>query len=354
MNFIGIDLHKKTISVCVVNQERKVLKRQTLNCAESGKIVAFFEDWREFQAVVEATASYEWLWRLLEPLAQRLVLAHPKKLRVIAESKNKSDKLDAQVLAEFLALDMIPEAYRPTLRQRQHRALIRQRCFVQKNLTRVRNKIRRLLSDYNADRPDLFTKAGLQYLLGAKKKVSEADRFVLNQLLAQWTYHLQQFQAVGRQVKAFAQKASTQEKEIRAVLASMPSVGPTTIEVVLSEIGDITRFRSNKRVVAYAGLAPGHRESAGHKKDLGITKEGSGLLRWVLIQTAWRVVRCTLRWRWVYENLKKRRGSKRAIVAVARRLLTVMAALWRTGQRYRLDSGGFEPGPTAPVFAGAK
>jgi transposase len=354
MNFIGIDLHKKTISVCVVNQERKVLKRQTLNCAESGKIVAFFEDWREFQAVVEATASYEWLWRLLEPLGQRLVLAHPKKLRVIAESKNKSDKLDAQVLAEFLALDMIPEAYRPTLRQRQHRALIRQRCFVQKNLTRVRNKIRRLLSDYNADRPDLFTQAGLQYLLGAKKKVSEADRFVLNQLLAQWTYHLRQFQAVGRQVKAFAQKASTQEKEIRAVLASMPSVGPTTIEVVLSEIGDIQRFRSNKRVVAYAGLAPGHRESAGHKKDLGITKEGSGLLRWVLIQTAWRMVRCTLRWRWVYENLKKRRGSKRAIVAVARRLLTVMAALWRTGQRYRLESGGFESGPTAPVLAGAK
>jgi transposase len=353
MNFIGIDLHKKTISVCVMNQERKVLKRQTLPCAEPKRIVAFFRQWGEFQAVVEATASYEWLWQLLEPLAQRLVLAHPKKLRVIAESKNKSDQLDAQVLAEFLALDMIPEAYRPTLRQRQHRALVRQRCFVQKNLTRVRNKIRRLLSDYNADRPDLFTKAGLQYLLGAKKKVSAADRFVLSQLLAQWEYHLKQFQAVNRRLKAFAQKASPQEKEIRAVLASMPSVGPTTIEVVLSEIGDIQRFRSNKRVVAYAGLAPGHRESAGHKKDLGITKEGSGLLRWALIQTAWRMVRCTLRWRWVYENLKKRRGSKRAIAAVARRLLTVMAALWRTGQHYRLDRGGPEPGPSAPALAGA-
>ena len=83
MNFIGIDLHKQTISVCVKNQERKVLKRQSLNCAEPGKIVAFFREWGEFQAVVEATASYEWLWQLLEPLAQRLVLAHPKKLRVI-------------------------------------------------------------------------------------------------------------------------------------------------------------------------------------------------------------------------------------------------------------------------------
>lgn len=351
MNFIGIDLHKKTISVCVMNQERKVLRRQTLLCAEPKPIVAFFRQWDEFQAVVEATASYEWLWQLLEPLAQRLVLAHPKKLRVIAESKNKSDKLDAQVLAEFLALDMIPEAYRPTPRQRQHRALVRQRCFVKKNLTRVRNKIRRVVSDYNADRRDLFTQEGLKYLQEAKKKFSEVDRFVLRQLLLQWEYHQQQFQVVQRQLKTFAGKASPKEKEIRAVLGSMPSVGPTTIEIVLSEIGTIERFRSNKRVVAYAGLAPGQRESAGRKKDLSITKEGSGLLRWALIQTAWRMLRLSLRWRYVYENLKKRRGSKRAIVAVARRLLTVMAALWRTGQRYRLDSGG----PQAiPALAPAK
>ena len=95
MNFIGLDLHKKTISVCVMNQERRVLKRQTLPCAKPEQMVTFFQEWGEFQAVVEATASYEWLWQLLEPLAKRLVLAHPKKLRVIAESKNKSDKLDA-------------------------------------------------------------------------------------------------------------------------------------------------------------------------------------------------------------------------------------------------------------------
>jgi transposase len=351
MNFIGIDLHKKTISVCVMNQDRKVLKRQTLPCSEPKQIVAFFRQWGEFQAVVEATASYEWLWQLLEPLAQRLVLAHPKKLRVIAESKNKSDKLDAQVLAEFLALNMIPEAYRPTLRQRQHRALVRQRSFVKKNLTRVRNKIRRLVSDYNADRRDLFTQEGLTYLREAKKKFTEVDRFVLHQLRMQWEYHQQQLQVVNRRLKTFAGKAPSKEKEIRAVLGSMPSVGPTTIEIVLSEIGDIERFHSNKRVVAYAGLAPGHRESAGHKKDLGITKEGSRLLRWALVQTAWRTLRCSVRWRWVYENLKKRRGSKRAIVAVARRLLTVMAALWRTGQRYRLEGGD----PTGiPVLVPAK
>src|SRR3989442_2174676 len=141
MNFTGIDLHKKTISVGVMNQERKVLRRPKFSCAEPDQIMAFFQQCRPFQAVVEATASYEWLWQLLEPLAQRLVLAHPKKLRIIAESTRKSDKLDAQVLAEFLALDMIPASYRPTPRQRQHRVLVRQRMYLRRRITSVKNKV---------------------------------------------------------------------------------------------------------------------------------------------------------------------------------------------------------------------
>jgi transposase len=100
--------------------------------------------------VVEATASYAWLWELLEPLADQLVLAHPKKLRVIAESTRKSDRLDAQVLAEFLPLEMIPQAYGPSPRQRQHRLLVRQRAYLGRQITSTKNKMRRLLSDHNA------------------------------------------------------------------------------------------------------------------------------------------------------------------------------------------------------------
>ena len=67
MNFVGIDLHKKTITLCVVSQGREVLKRKTLYCAEPDRIVEYFKALGAFTAVVEATASYEWLWKLLEP-----------------------------------------------------------------------------------------------------------------------------------------------------------------------------------------------------------------------------------------------------------------------------------------------
>ena len=333
MDFVGIDLHKKTISLCVVDQERNVLDRQRFYCSESERIVGFFEDRGAFQAVVEATASYEWLLTLLEPLADRVVLAHPKKLRIIAESTRKSDKLDAQVLAEFLALDMIPQAYRPTPRQRAHRALVRHRHYISRRLTSVRNKIRRVLSDYNADREDLFTQIGLTYM--AKVQVSHADRFVLDQLRAEWEVYTRQLRDVDKRLRVFAQDAPSREAEARAVLDTIPGVGPVTVDVVVSELGDIGRFRSQKKVCAYAGLAPGGRESAGHRKELGITKEGSKLLRWVLVEAAWRLVRRTNRWRSTFEALKKRRGKKKAITAIARRLLCVMVSMLQRGQRYR-------------------
>ena len=108
MNYVGIDLHKKTISIWAVDQERRKLAPKRLACSAPEVIVDYFGKLGAFQAVVEATASYEWLVRLIEPLAERVVLAHPKKLRIIAESTRKNDKIDARVLAEFLALDMIP------------------------------------------------------------------------------------------------------------------------------------------------------------------------------------------------------------------------------------------------------
>jgi transposase len=333
MNYVGIDLHKKTITICVVNQERQKLDHKRFACSASETIVNYFKKLGTFQAVVEATASYEWLVRLLEPLAERIVLAHPKKLRVIAESTRKSDKIDARLLAEFLALGMIPQAYRPTPRQREHRVLVRHRCYLQRRITSIRNKIRRILSDYNADRADLFTAEGLEYL--AEVQLSGADRFAVQQLLAEFTFHRASLKALAAELKKFIAQAAVAEAEARALLGSIPGVGPVTTEVVLSELADPKRFRSAKCVVAYAGMAPGQRESAGKRKELHIERTGSKILRWVLVEAAWQLVRRTGRWRVTFERLSARIGRKKSIVAIARRLLGVMMALLKSGQPYR-------------------
>jgi hypothetical protein len=163
MRYVVVDLHKQSISLCVVelaNRERQIVQRRRFRYDQMALMAEYFASLGEYQLVVEATASYEWFVRPVEPTADRVVLAHPAHLRVIAQSKRKTDKLDAQTLAEFLALDQIPEAWRPTPRVRQHRALVRHRNYVVGRITSVKNKLRRVLSHCNADVRNLFTDAG--------------------------------------------------------------------------------------------------------------------------------------------------------------------------------------------------
>jgi len=338
MNFVGVDLHKKTITLCVmvvVGVKRKIVTRRRFACQDTAGIRAFFEEHTPFQVVVEATSNYEWFLQLVEDLADRWVLAHPKKLRIIAESKHKSDRVDARILAEFLALDMIPEAYRPSPRIQQYRVLVRHRHWVQGRITSLKCKLRHKAARYNADIAELFTAKGQEHL--AEIAMGMCDRYETRNLLEQLELYQWQLKDCEQQLRQFAKSAPIAEQEARAVLNTMPEVGPVTIDVVLSELGDWRRFRGAKRVVAYAGLDPGFRESAGKARQLKITKEGSKLLRWAMIETAWRLIVKLRYWRTMFEQLKRNTGSeKKAIVGVARRVLCVIFAMLRDGRPYQM------------------
>jgi transposase len=146
---------------------------------------------------------------------------------VIAESTKKTDRLDAQVLTEFLVLDMIPESYQPTPRQRQHRALVRHRQYLQGRITSVRSKIRHILSNSNADRKDLSSaNCGPAYL--KEVRLTDVDRFVMKQLWAEWQDHLAQRLAVSKKLKAFVAKAPQREAEAREILKTGESKGDIT------------------------------------------------------------------------------------------------------------------------------
>lgn len=340
MVFAGVDLHKQTITVAVLDASRKTWRRQRFSHLQTARMVEFFSQLGPFELTVEATASYEWFVTLVEPLAERIVLAHPGRLRIIAESTRKSDQLDAKVLAEMLALDQIPAAYRPTPRQREHRLLVRQRAFLQRRITGVRNKIRRLLANHNLDRRDLFTVAGQTYL--ATLPLPGADRFCVDQLVAHWRTLRQQLTEADDELARFAAAGSEREWADRQRLRTIPGVGVVTCDVILAELADWRRFSSIRDVVSYAGLVPGQRESAGKRRSLHIEKTGSPLLRWVLVQSAWQLVRRSPRWQAVFERLRGRLGAKKAIVAIARRLLGVCYSLLKQETTWR-EPGLFGP-----------
>lgn len=337
MKYVGVDLHKQIIVLCVVvvvGGRRQVVGRRKLSCRQVDEIRRAFVELGPFQVAVEATAAYEWFLELVEPMADRIVLVHPRKMRIIAESRRKTDKLDAQILAEFLAADELPEAWRPTPRVREHRALVRQRDQHRRRTTSVKCRLRNVLAHYNADVPGLFTAGGREHT--SQTALSPAHRFVVDQLWAELDFHRSQRQAVERQLEQFAAAAPLIEREARAVLATVPGVGPVTTEILLSELGDVRRFRSQNDVTQYAGLAPAVRESGGKRQTGSITKEGSPLLRHAMVELAWRLVEKTRRWGFLYEKLRMRCGPKKAIVAVARRILCVIVSLLKSGERYSL------------------
>ena len=202
--------------------------------------------------------------------------------------------------------------------------------------------MRAVLTRYNADRADLFTKLGWDAAM--KTDLLEEERWLLGDLREDLQQTMQRLQAIEQRIVQFAGQATIKEREARAVLATMPGVGPTTIETILAELGDWERFRCAAAVVSFAGLDPGVRESDGRRQELKLSKMGSPLLRWILIQLAHRVKRTTARWGSVFERLSQRIGKKKATCAIARRLLLVMYAMLRDGKAYQLAAAAADHG----------
>jgi transposase len=331
MRSIGIDLHKRSLTVCVIDKVTGETFISRFLTADEARIRGFFEKQRPFEAAVEASATYEWLWVLLEPLAARLVLAHPSKLRIIAESKKKTDRFDARALAHLLAQDEVPEAYRPLPQQREYQHLVKHRVVVVQQRSRLRTQIRSVLSARNLDRPDLFRHPKEWF---CDLALPSAEKFRVLELLSVLEVFRERIKIATKQLKIFREAAPEDQRRNHEIVKSVPGVGDLTADVVLASLGPVDRFRTIEKVTAYSGLVPGSRRSDRRVVELGITKEGPRILRWALVEAAWRATRNSEYWKQIFDSIAKRRGRKKAVVAVARRLLGVIYTLLRKGELY--------------------
>ena len=112
MHYIGIDLHRRSVMIAVQDEKGVTLQIRNLDCSTPATIRRFASQYQPFEAVIEASSSYRWLYDLLVPLGD-VLLAHPLRLRAIVSGRAKTDKLDAQLLASLLRADLIPKAYVP-------------------------------------------------------------------------------------------------------------------------------------------------------------------------------------------------------------------------------------------------
>lgn len=332
MRFVGIDLHKRSLTVHSIDRDSDDTVVRKLYCHDVAGIVEFFESQRPFQAVVEASATYEWLWELLEPMAERLVLAHPAKVRVIAESTKKTDKFDAKFLAWLLSVDGVPEAHRPSPRQREYQLLSRHRVYLVRQSAKIRVKLRHIFANRNITSEGKMTP---KVALKLAEDLRPVEALCVRELVTSLESLTESVKRAEAALKDLRAAGTESEKKNRAIVESIPGVGHVVCDVVFGTLGDVSRFKSRKKVCGYSGLAPGSRISDKKRKDLPITKKGPSLLRWMMVQAAWRASRSSEFWAHRFDSIAEHAGKKKATVAVARRLVALVYTLLRKGEMYR-------------------
>jgi transposase len=319
---VGLDVHKQYLMVGAVNRvQEMVLPLRKVSLAE-------FEGWAKKhlrptdEVVLEATTNAWYLYDLLKPLVERVVVCHPPQVKLIAAALVKTDKKDTMTLATLLAVGMIPAVWVPPLHVRELRALIshRQRLIAQQ--TRIKNRLHSSLHRHHLAPPGgkLFSAANRAWWLGLNLNPSEKLR------LRQDLTLLDQLEPLITEVETELNRLSLVEPwaDLTPYLLQLPGIGLLTAMTILSAIGQIERFPTAKKLVGYAGLGAKVHSSGQTHRTGGITKQGRKELRRVLIEAAWTAVRYDQHWQQQFEHLAYHIGREKAIVAIARKLLVII------------------------------
>lgn len=329
MRYIGLDVHQKYAEGCEIGPDKKKRRFRVANTRESWEEFAKTLD-PETRVVMEATSNAFWIHDILSDYPAQVVIANPLKTRAIAEARVKTDALDAQILAQLLAADFIPESWVPSKDEYQLRVLLNHRIRLAKIRTMLKNKIHAALIRNGIQAPwsDLFGKNGRKYLESISLSVTE--QIVVSSSLKLLDFVQQEMAALEADLFARAKENSNVP-----LLMGIPGISVLSAMTILAEIGDISRFPSPKKLACYAGLVPTVHQSGKTRYTGNITKEGRTTLRWILVQCAQRAIQSKGKLRTFYLGLKERKGHKIAIVATARKLLHVIWAVLVRQEEYR-------------------
>lgn len=314
---VGIDLHRLTLVVAAVDDVGNSRGVWRIACQDRQAILDTMVSLQPFQAVVEATGTYRWLYELLKPLGT-VLLAHPLRLRAMVQRRSKTDKLDSQLLANLLRINQIPLAYIPPANYQQLRDVTRHRARLSRQAAAAKAQLQCLLAQHNLAAPYQSVSGPRGCLWLGKQDFGAIDNLVRDELLLRLNHYRQQIAIVDVRLE----QLRPQVPELEAIL-DIPGIGLYTALLIIGELGEVERFRTAKQVGSYAGLTSRVRQSGDHCYRGAITREGSPWLRWILVQAAIRATCEDLALKNFYQRIRKRAGAKKARVAAARKLAEI-------------------------------
>lgn len=332
---IGVDLHKDTLTACVFCGCCGEVSFQKIPCKCRKQIAEYFAALpRPHTVAIESVGFYRWLWELVEPLVEVLVLADATQARALAGRRLKTDREDSLNIAELLSAGRLPTSYAPPLEVQILRDITRHRNGFSRQHARILHRVKSIMNSNNRPGPARMRSDGLiRYLKGPGSKLPARHVEMLWQCVDALSLTERQMQQAERALAELMQRDSFQE--VSEILVSFPGVAELTAATVIAEIGDFKRFPDAKAIGRYAGLNPRVYASGGKQRVGHIAKTGSADLRWILQQAAWTAIRTDDHVRRVFLRIAKRSGRKAAAVAIARKMLTWMWSAVIKGEAYR-------------------
>jgi len=332
---VGIDLHKHTMTVCVYCARCGEVHFRRLHCKCRQQIVEFFTNLpRPHVVAIEAVGFYRWLWQLLEPVVESLLLADATATRALAAGRIKTDEDDAFNVAELLALGRLPVAYAPPEEVQALRDWTRRRNRLSREHARVLHWVKSLMNTNNRPGPARLDSRGLiRYIKAQGPKLPQRHVRLLWYCVDQLTVIERQIDEIERIIAPLLDSPTFREK--RDILTSFPGVALVTAATVLAEIGDFTRFDHRKAIARYVGLNPRVYASGSKNRTGHIAKAGPPDVRWVMQQAAWTAIRVDPHIKRMWLKISRSAGRKAAAVAVGRKMLTWMWYAVRANEPYQ-------------------
>ena len=322
--FLGVDLHKNVFTVSFYDSEtgKHDLRNYKLKAIES-----FRKELKKDDVVgVEVLGNTRFFVKKIIDRVREVKVINPLQFAVISKSVKKTDKNDAKAIAEFLSVGKVPEVRLKDEISSEIGSLAHTRDKLVKLCTILKNKLHGLFNGYGIElkREELSSKKALKNLF--KYKISPLAKIELEVIV-------EQIEKLNEGIKRLDKELEECGKKLKGFesITSIKGIGGKSGAILLSIIGDINNFENEKKLAAYFGIVPRVYQSNEKERQGRITKRGSKLGRTTLVQCTWIAIKYSERLRAFYDRLKAKKGSGKAIIATAKKLLGIIYNTLKNG-----------------------
>jgi len=332
IQYVGLDVHKLTVYGYVMDVEGNKLFEKEFR-TEPHELDMFLLHVKKDDSIVaiESCSCWQYVYDYLTDAGYNVVLAHPVGVKALKKLRKHTDKDDAKLLADLLRMNSLPLSYAPPHDIRVKRQITRHRLSLTHLENEIMNKVHAILLRHgynNLPYSNAFCKKGLKYLQSLD--IPMCDRFELDDYIEL----IQMFESKINGTSEYIEQFAPNDPSIRLV-TTMTGMAYYNSTAFIGEVGDIRRFDSGDKLAGFTGLTPKIHQSGERTRFGHITKKGSTRLRWVMIQAANVASQRDKTLKKMYMRLAPRIGHQKAVVAVARRMVTLLYVMLKHNIKYQ-------------------